>query len=294
MIYRKVLLMLSSFLFSVFCIAQKKEVQIVLLGGQSNMAGHGSFKELDKASLIRLEKAKQHVLLSASNPKKDAVPLGPYNGGKNKKYDFKMHFGPELFSGIVMSEKYPNQEFLFIKKAVGGTSLYGAWNTNWTKEKAAIAERGDARKKMKLYSEHINNIKINLQQLEEKGIAYKIVGMLWMQGESDTNSELKATHYEANLKELISSYRKEFGIKDLPFVFGQINVLPRKFKEGPAIVRKAMEHVANADKNVSLIKTVANKPWNDFPKHSDNTHYNTEGQKRLGTAFGEALYKLIN
>lgn len=294
MFYRKLLLMISSFLFSAFCFAQKKEVQVVLLGGQSNMAGHGNYNALDTASLLRVQKASEKVLLATRDPKKkEPVPLTGYNGGKSKKYNFSKHFGPELFSGVVLSEKYPEEDFLLIKTAVGGTSLYGAWSPNWTKEKAMVAERGEQRQKMQLYKSHLKNIKSNLAALEAKGIPYKIVGMLWMQGEADTNSELKANAYEANLKELIAAYRKEFKSKDLPFVVGQVNVLPRKFKEGPSIVRKAMENVAAADNKVVLVKTAMDKAWLDFPKHSDNTHYNVEGQKRLGTAFGEALYKLI-
>ena len=35
-----------------------------------------------------------------------------------------------------MAEKYPNDEFIFIKRSVGGTSLYGCWNPDWTYEKA--------------------------------------------------------------------------------------------------------------------------------------------------------------
>ena len=47
--------------------------------------------------------------------------------------------------------------------------------------------------------------------------------------------------------------------------------------------------VVNEDDKVAIIKTTSGKPWNDFPKHSDNLHYKTEGQKRLGIAFANKL-----
>ncbi|WP_071585713.1 sialate O-acetylesterase [Ochrovirga pacifica] len=294
MIYRKILLFISSCLFSFLCTAQKKEVQVVLLAGQSNMAGHGNFDALDEKALDRVKKAGIRVKLATREPqKKEPVPLTWYNGGSNKKYNFKKHFGPELFSGVVLSETYPEDDFLLIKTAVGGTSLYGAWNPNWTQEKAKIAERGAARQSMQLYQKHIKNIKSNLAVLESKGIPYKIVGVLWMQGEADTNNELKATAYQQNLENLIAAYRKEFGIEKLPFVIGQINIPPRKFKQGPTLVRKAMEQVVADNKNVALVKTSTDVSWTDYPKHSDDTHYNTEGQKRLGVAFAKALCSIL-
>ena len=292
--YKSFLLLFSSLLFSVFNFAQKKEIQIVLLGGQSNMEGHGNYDALDTASLLRVQKASEKVLLATRDlKKKEPVPLTGYNGWKSKKYNFSKHFGPELFSGAVLSEKYPEKDFLLIKTAVGGTSLYGAWNPNWTKEKAMVAEKGEQRQKMQLYKSHLKNIKSNLAALDAKGIPYRIIGMLWLQGESDTGSEVKAKSYQDNLEKLINSYRQEFEIENMPFILGQINILPKKFKEGPAIVRKAMQSVADIDENVSIINTTSELPWDDYPKHSDNVHYNTEGQKRLGIAFAKALIEFM-
>ena len=59
-------------------------------------------------------------------------------------------------------------------------------------------------------------------------------------------------------------------------------------------LRTFMEEIANEDKNVAIIKTSMDKSWLDYPKHSDNVHYNSEGQKRLGIAFANKLIELIN
>jgi len=270
-------------IFSLSSCAQNKDVCIVLLSGQSNMAGHGNYEALDKSVKKRIKKVANRVFLSTSE--KDSKPLSYYTS-ETEKYNFNKHFGPELFIGLTLAEAYPNQEFLLIKKAVGGTSLFGAWSTEWTVEKADLAERG-SRKEMELFQANLQLIDSNLKRLTSEGKSYKIIGLAWMQGESDTNKEITASSYKENLQKLIKGYRKHLNLKELPFIVGQVNPLPRKFKEGPAMVRNGMEEIALTDSNVEIVKTDVSltKEWKDFPKHTDNLHYNTEGQKRLGTAF---------
>ena len=265
----------------------QKEIHVVLLAGQSNMAGQGIVSDVSAEDIKRVEKISDRVLISTSSQSiKNAKPLSFYlKKGENK-------FGPELFAGLTLAEQNPNQHYLFIKKAVGGTSLYGAWNTNWSSEKADLGENNPEKRKMKLFSEHIQIINSNLQEL--KGTNYKILGLLWMQGESDTNKEITATSYQQNLENLIAAYRKELDLENLPFVIGQVNVLPRKYKEGSGQVRAAMELVSKEDKFVEIIKTSLNPNWLDYPKHSDNLHYNSEGQKRLGIAFAHKLSSLLH
>ena len=272
-------LMISSITFS------QEEIHVVLLAGQSNMAGRGVSKELDAALIKRIQDVSDRVLISTSDiEKKKPEPLS----------SFKKNFGPELMVGLTLAEANPEQHYLLIKKAVGGTSLYGAWSTEWTKEKAMIAERGEERQALQLYAAHIKNIHQNLEELKAENKTFKILGLLWMQGESDTNKAITATSYQNNIQNLINGYRSELKIKDLPIVIGQVNVLPRKYKIGPTQVRNAMLSVANSDKNIGIIETSTDENWSDFPKHSDNLHYNTIGQKRLGIAFAKELIKLLN
>ena len=274
-------------------VAEKKdEVQVVLLAGQSNMAGAGNYDELDDSIKKRIEKVSNRVSL-VSNGKK-ATPLTWYKNKPTKKYNFTKRFGPELLFGLELAEKYPNKEFLLIKRSQGGTALYGAWNPNWTAEKAKAVEKVK-KQNLKLYAKHIEDIQKILSFIKEQNKTYKIVGLLWMQGENDAAREISATTYKNNLLSLINSYRAEFKESKMPFVIGQINSNYGKFKnKGSKMVRTFMQEVADEDKNVAIINTSMDKSWSDYPKHSDNVHYNTEGQKRLGTAFANKLIKLIN
>lgn len=270
-------------------IAKSKDVQVVLLAGQSNMAGAGNYDELDASIKERIKKVSNRVWVSQSNT--EQKPLSFYDNKPSEKYNFEKRFGSELFIGLTLAEQYPSQEFLLIKEAKGGTALYGAWNPDWTLEKAKEIESGEAKQSWNLCEIHIESIKKNLALLNEKGKSYKIIGMAWMQGENDAGTETAAKTYADNLKKLIVKYRTEFNLKVMPFVAGQTNS-HYGIEGGSDLVRQAFIDVENSEKKVLVIKTVRDSPYTDFPKQNDNVHYNTEGQKRLGAAFAKAIIDL--
>ncbi|WPR71378.1 sialate O-acetylesterase [Flavobacterium sp. NG2] len=274
-------------------INKDKAVEVILLAGQSNMAGAGNYTALDSLVKERVIKVANRVMISNSgNPLK---PLSFYlSKGHKEKYGFEEAFGPELMIGVTLAEKNPNTLYLCIKRAQGGTALYGAWNPEWTAEKAIEVEAEGFKRELKLYSNFINDIKVNLKRLDDKGIKYKIIGMVWEQGENDAAKEVSTLSYEANLAKLINGIRTEFHVNDMPFVLGQINSHYGNFPAGPETVRTAQEHITQVLKNVAVIKTTANEPYDDFPKHSDKVHYNEIGQYRLGVAFAEALLQMKN
>ncbi|WP_172665940.1 sialate O-acetylesterase [Flammeovirga sp. OC4] len=280
---KKILLLQLLVLLPILSFSQDKEVYVVLLGGQSNMAGRGQFQELSSHNKERANEASKYVSIASGST--TLAPLSYTASGKRQ-----VNFGPELFIGIRLHEHYPNRKFILIKEAQGGTSLYGAWHPQWTQERALIGERDAKRQKMKLYAKHTQAIKTVIEQLKTQNKTIKFVGMCWMQGEKDSRLEVTATEYGQNLQLLIQSYRQTFDVKNLPFVFGQINCPPRtKFPKGTAILRQQMANVSNSEDNIYMIPTSMQADWKDFPKREDNVHYNTQGQELLGTAFGNCL-----
>ena len=220
--FKFILFLFLSILFSCTSVSQeKKEVQVVLLAGQSNMAGAGNYDDLDESIKRRIEKVSNRVFISQSNSLQK--PLSWYKNKPSKKYQFTKRFGPELMIGLTLAEKYPKKEFLLIKYAKGGTALYGAWNPNWTLEKAKEVEKGVKKQSWNLVQQHFDLIHKNLEILKEKGKSYKIIGMTWMQGENDAVLDKAANSYADNLEILIKKYRTAFKVKKMPFVFGQIN-----------------------------------------------------------------------
>lgn len=252
------------------------------------MEGKGVYDELDPSLKARIDAVASRVRL-CTQVGQDAQPLSYTATEKHIK-----SFGPELFIGLTLAEKYPHREYLLIKKAVGGTTLYGAWTPDWTEEKAKAADT-EEHQKAQLYREHVAQIRANLHRLEATGSRCEIVALFWMQGEADTRKELTATRYEANLANLIKAYRAEFDRADLPFIFGQINCPLRgkhAFNQGPSIVRQAMANVADKVPHTAMIPTSTDSSWSDYPKHTDDLHYNTIGLSRLGTAMAHAFLRL--
>ncbi|WP_298365772.1 sialate O-acetylesterase [uncultured Lutibacter sp.] len=265
------------------------KVQVVLLAGQSNMAGAGNYDELDEEFQKRIEKISSRVSLSFNGS--EAKPLSYFNNKPSEKYNFTKRFGPELFLGLTLAEKNPTNEYLLIKRSQGGTALYGAWSPDWTAEKAKAIEKGEFKQNLKLYEMHIADIRKNLKELEAKGKSFEIIGLAWMQGENDAILEVSAKGYRNNLKALIKAYRIEFKSPEMPFVVGQIN--SRYGVEGGAgMVRKGMLNAVYQDYYSAIIKTSTDTIWSDFPKHTDNVHYNTDGQKRLGIAFATSFFNI--
>ncbi|WP_366183391.1 sialate O-acetylesterase [Flavobacterium ovatum] len=265
-------------------ISKNAILQIVLLGGQSNMAGHGIMADVKPEDIQRIEAVKNRVSVVIDG--RDAQPLSYFKADK-----IATEFGPELFIGLTLAEKNPYKQYLLIKEAVGGTTLYGAWNPDWTAEKANAAELDEKRKQMQLYKKHSTSIHKCLDALRSENKKYVIIGMAWMQGETDTRKDFTAVAYEANLKRLIESYRSEFKLPKMPFIIGQINCPPRQYIEGVEIVRTAMVNVAKNVSDTEIILTSMNSDYKDFPKRSDKVHYDALGQKNLGTAFAQKLLK---
>lgn len=272
--------------------AKEPIVKVVLLAGQSNMAGVGDYDKLTPNDYVRIAAASKRVKLSFNGG--EAEPLSYKKAGEStiKKYQLTKSFGPELFIGVGLAEKFPNNEILLIKTAQGGTSLYGAWNAQWSKEKADLLETKAFKKTLKLYDLHLNNIKHNLAKLTASGKKYELLGFAWMQGENDAAKEISARSYQANLEKLIASYRHTLKQPKMPFIIGQINSNYGDFPLGPEMVRAAQKNVAETDEYAEYIATSMAGTWLDYPKHFD-VHYNTDGQRRLGQQFAKKLIGLI-
>ena len=265
-----------------------RPLQIILMAGQSNMEGAGNFDEIPTETRVKLEAIDDRIQIR--NAGNVASPIR-YTLSKFKleKYGFDKSFGPEVGLAVALAERYPEQEFLFVKTTRGGTSLYGAWNPDWSAEKAAAVEKGPQKQSTPYYAMHMQQAQEALSELKARGEDYEVAAVLWLQGENDGGKEVAARSYEENLKALIARFRSDLNEPDLPFVIGQINSTYGRFKKGPDMVRAAMVTVAEGDDNTDVIRTTTDRVWPDFPKHSDNVHYNTEGQLRWGRAFAEKL-----
>ena len=251
------------------------KVNVFILAGQSNMAGAADASNLSNVDLKDLEKAKENVSFVYNG--NEAIPLNvtiPADW-KKKKFELDSCFGPEIFFGIELSKKHPNKKFLFIKRALGGASLYGCWNPNWTKEKAQYV--GELNRP-KLFHELLNDVDRELSKYDK--LDYQIMAMLWVQGESDSGQKwgpLPSDTYFGNLKNLISKSRDAFKYPKMPFLIMQV---------GSKKIGQAMKSVSNELKNVIFIPQNMDKSsYNFLSRREDNIHYNYIGMKKISNLF---------
>ncbi|UXX80989.1 sialate O-acetylesterase [Reichenbachiella carrageenanivorans] len=258
-------------------------IKVFILAGQSNMDGRGNPAELTSEDSLRWLKAQSQIMLAYNHDS-----IAPLYAAKSsdfilKKFKLQHYFGPELFFGINLAEARPNEQFLFIKRSVGGTSLYGCWNPNWTKEKAIVMNEQN---RPKLYWDTEAYLDKILTMPEYSN--YQIEGVLWVQGEADSNvdkiGEVPPAAYEENLTNLIHAFRRKTNRPDLPFIMFQV---------GKGKVVDGMYRVAKNVSNVSLIPQSTDATSPDFyPKYAPpRGHYNTSSMKRIGTQFAEYYLK---
>ncbi len=256
--------------------AKKKKIKVFFLAGQSNMDGRARAYHLTENDLQRLEKAKRNVTLYFNH--EPPVPLQPTKANEyiRNRFNTKEVFGPELFFGINLSEAYPNDKIILIKRSKGGMSLYGAWNPEWSQEKAALMNEQN---EPHLYDDFISYAHEVLSSFDTSD--YELCGMLWVQGETDSSKKhgpKPADSYQDNLTKLIKDVRQEFSAPTLPFIIFQV---------GNQKVVQAMKNIADNDPDVSLIPQSYDKESEDFYTKNPPPlgHYTYKSMKKIGEEF---------
>jgi hypothetical protein len=269
-----------------------QKTKVFILAGQSNMDGRGDASKLSEAEMKLLTNAskKIHFVYKGTVGEGNAIRYNgeldftnPWNFVK-QKFRIEKCFGPELFFGVDLVKNYPKHDYLFIKRSQGGTSLYGAWNPNWSVEKASFFKEQD---KPKLYQDFIDLVDAELAKLQPD--SYEIIGMLWVQGETDSNTSngpIAADTYQKNLENLIISLRSHYNIPDLPFLM--LGVGSKKVQNAMAQVSYKLTNVSfierSQDVNKSNYTPIYTHKWKDKPVG----HYNYEGMKKIGHLFFES------
>ncbi len=115
------------------------------------------------------------------------------------------------------------------------------------------------------------------------GLRPSVTAVLWMQGETDSETPAKAAAYEVNLRAFVAAIRMRWGDKDTVVHIAQID-RPVPAKRGWDTVRTAQAAVAASTPGVTLIDTA---PFERQP--SDGTHLTAQGQVKLGDAFYEQV-----
>jgi Carbohydrate esterase, sialic acid-specific acetylesterase len=230
--------------------ANKQNVWVFILAGQSNMAGRGIVEPKDTIPEKRiLSIDKNNQLIIAKEP---LHFYEPSLTGLDCGYSF----------GRTMIKNIPDSiSVLIIPTAIGGSSV-----SQWL---------GDS-----LY----RNVKLYSNFTEKVGIAKKygiIKGILWHQGESDAN-EKNIPLYQERISKLFIKFRAAVGNNDLPILLGELGAFSKN-KQYFALINKAIHNYALQDKNTAVIST------SDLKDKGDSLHFNSKGQRLMGKRFA-AVY----
>jgi hypothetical protein len=252
------------------------KAKVFILSGQSNMSGGGPVVpeglQFDPAVGDKVR------IWDASDAWNKRGILGKWaslNEIQTIKKEMRADLiGPEFGFAKAMSEFYPAEKIHLIKVAKGGTPI-----NFWLP---------DAKGKANGHTQLLENLKNALEKIEGE---YEIMGMLWMQGESDSKTQADAEAYQKKLEQLIALIRKETGKPELPVVIGRLSskILESKKFKMPfvKIVQSGQEAVTKTDKNAFVIDT------DDLSQRDDLVHYDQAGQLGLGKRFGEAMVKTL-
>jgi len=261
--YRNVILFCPLILISSFSMAQinnelsqtntvDSSFDLYLLIGQSNMSGRGiiteKFKEEGSPNLFML--TRDNKWIPAKNP---------------------LHFdkpkiagvGPGMSFGIKMEKGNPTHKIGLIPCAVGGTSI-DTWKPGGYDEDTKTHPYDD--------------MLLHLQAALKSGV---LKGVLWLQGESDSDPE-KAAVYLPKLETLIKELRNVTGIPNLPFVAGQLGRYRDEYQNINNVLKQLPEQVSYS--------AVASSK--DLTDKGDKTHFTSESQEKMGERMAKEMKKL--
>lgn len=281
-----VIIFLSLFVTSSFS-RDKKEIDVYLIGGQSNATGQGYMVNLPPDFTIdKSVRFYYSQYLGGDGKAGEWGPLCQASETPDK-------FGVELSMGTMLKQLNPNREIALIKHALSGSNLYEQWNPG--KNKKDTAHFGPEFKKF------INTVENGLQKLKDEGFDPKIKAMVWQQGEADARDIAgmeRSRNYGKNLNHFIKRIRKQLKAPRMLFVYGYVIPVPLDRFTGREEVRAAQKNIDQNSGHKLALKRVFVIETDDLPLRSDEpdspypddeVHFNTFGILELGERFARKI-----
>lgn len=228
----------------------KERLHIYLLMGQSNMAGRGSLPDMQPQN---------PRILTFTPDGKWSIAKDPLH---QKDGRTEPGVGPSMSFASEMLKSDPDITIALVPCAVGGSPL-----KRWVKG-------GD------LYARALERAKL----ASDAGV---IQGVLWHQGESDSDKEPWAKSYEQRLSGMFKSLRDDLGKARLPVVVGQLGeFMPKKRFPHVEGVRAALRAVPKKDPNIGFVDSEG------LADKGDKLHFSTEAQQEMGRRYAKAMTAL--
>lgn len=255
-----------------------KEAKVVLLYGQSNATGVASSNYLREKDIDEYEKCNEGFSnvwinyitekgVNSSNNSFEQLKLGC---GASKDY-----FGPEIGIAEQLRNTYKSDDIFIIKYSYGGSNLAKEWLDGYGK-------RGD------LYNNAIAFTKASLDYLISKGYKLDILGICWMQGESDAYFNNMTKKYYDNTLNMIKFFRSDLKGYQKTIKFVDAYIAPIDLWTNHEKVNDAKLQISKLDNNY-IVDSLDLKTDGEPVESPDIAHYDSLEMIKLGNRFGEKL-----
>ncbi len=229
----------------------KENLHVYLLMGQSNMAGRGALDATPPEANPRiLSLSPEGAWVHARDPLH--VKIGRTEPG----------VGPGLAFALAMLATDPESAIGLVPCAVGGSPL-----KRWVKG-------GD------LYQQA-------LARARTAAAAGTLKGVLWHQGETDSDKQDSAETYGARLVQMFADLRHDLERPDLPIVVGQLGEFLSKEKH-PYVdtVRASIARIPASVPRTAFVDSAG------LGHKGDSLHFDTAGARELGKRYAAAMQAL--
>jgi hypothetical protein len=253
------------------------KIYVCLQGGQSNADGRA-----DPAGLPTSP-------VNLQQPQSDVDFYYKIQGGSGTLTTLRpglsetSQFGPEITCGRVLADALilnVSNRVAIIKYANGGTSLYSNWIAG-----GDGTTSGDGPEYVVFQQTVTAGLAALAAMYPDAEIV--ILGMTWMQGESDTSSDAGSAAYYTNMTNFIADVRLTVAVPNMPFVIGRLSSGQTALgATNLQIVRDAQMLADTTVPWVGLADTDA------FQLKTDNLHFDAVGQQSLGNEFADLLLHL--
>ncbi len=252
--------------------------RVFLFAGQSNMVGSDANAERidDYPNFKGVGEPQKDVLCSyllgnGDESSKGWVPLKPLRS-----------FGPEVtFARRVRQQvQFP---IAIIKSAVGGTTIAFDWNPD-------APDKGQ-----KLYPRTLQLIRESLQELDKRGVCYRLEAVMWHQGENDMLDRNLYKQYADGLTKLVARLRADLKAPELKWYIAEVSekgIWGMDHRSNLGILRQQQEQVLKADPLLRWVPT-SHLAFEVMGSGQPHYHFGTQGQLQMGDAFAAAYLRDI-
>jgi hypothetical protein len=255
--HRKILVSILT-LLSLVTYAQNPlpKLDLYLLIGQSNMAGRG---------LVEGQDREVHQRVWVLNKENEwALAKDPLHFDKPAI----VGVGPGLTFGKTMAEDNVRVAIGLVPAAAGGSPV-----TVWLEDQWHEGTRSYP------YRQAMARAKVALKFGTLKGI-------LWHQGESDSNDSVSVAQYKEKLTQLVAKIRTELGTPNVPFIAGELAPF---FVQRRPLAKDLNAGLAALKKQIQYFGVISS---DGLAHKGDTIHFDSPSARELGRRYAAAMRQM--